>query len=90
VLPDGAFAWLYPNPSNGEITIAIDNMLTGNAGTQIEVFDLSGKLVYEEAFPVVVESVEPIQLDLSSLRASMYLIRVTKASQSVTLRLIKN
>jgi len=90
VLPDGAFAWLYPNPSNGEITIAIDNMLTGNAGTQIEVFDLSGKLVYEEAFPVVVESVEPIQLDLSFLRASMYLIRVTKASQSVTLRLIKD
>ena len=90
VLPDGAFAWLYPNPSNGEITIAIDNMLTGNAGTQIEVFDLSGKLVYEEAFPVVVESIEPIQLDLSFLRASMYLIRVTKASQSVTLRLIKD
>jgi hypothetical protein len=90
VLPDGAFAWLYPNPSNGEITIAIDNMLTGNAGTQIEVFDLSGKLVYQEAFPVVVESIEPIQLDLSFLRASMYLIRVTKASQSVTLRLIKD
>jgi hypothetical protein len=90
VLPDGAFAWLYPNPSNGEITIAIDNMLTGNAGTQIEVFDLSGKLVYEQGFPVVVDSVEPIQLDLSFLGASMYLIRVNKAGQSVTLRLIKD
>jgi hypothetical protein len=90
VLPDGEFAWLYPNPSNGEITIAIDNMLTGNAGTQIEVFDLSGKLVYEQVFPLVVDSVEPIQLDLSFLRASMYLIRVNKAGQSVTLRLIKD
>jgi len=65
-------------------------MLTGNAGTQIDVFDLSGKLVYEKGFPVVVESVEPIQLDLSFLRASMYLIRVNKAGQSVTLRLIKD
>jgi hypothetical protein len=90
VLPDGEFAWLYPNPSNGEITIAIDNMLTGNAGTQIEVFDLSGKLVYNQKFPVVVDSVEPIKMDLGFLSSSMYLIRVTKASQSVTLRLMKD
>ena len=90
VLPDGEFAWLYPNPSNGEITIAIDNMLTGNAGTHIEVFDLSGKLVYNQKFPVIVDSVEPIKMDLGFLSSSMYLIRVTKASQSVTLRLMKD
>ncbi|MFM7595155.1 MAG: lamin tail domain-containing protein, partial [Flavobacteriales bacterium] len=90
VLPEGEFAWLYPNPSNGEITISIDNTITGNTGTRIGVYDLSGKLVYEQEFPVVVESVEPIKMDLGFLSASMYLIRVTKASQTVTLRLIKD
>jgi hypothetical protein len=90
VLPEGEFAWLYPNPSSGEITIAIDNTITGNSGTTIAIFDLSGKLVYNQEYPVVVDSVEPIKMDLGFLSSSMYLIRVTKASQSVTLRLIKD
>jgi hypothetical protein len=90
ILPDNAFAWLYPNPSSGQFTIAIDNQLTGNAGTDIQVFDLSGKLLYSQEYPVEVGSVESIPMDLSFLRASMYLIRVSKASQSVTLRFIKD
>lgn len=90
ILPDNAFAWLYPNPSSGQFTIAIDNQLTGNAGTDIQVFDLSGKLLYSKEYPVEVGSVESIPMDLSFLRASMYLIRVSKASQSVTLRFIKD
>lgn len=90
ILPDNAFAWLYPNPSSGQFTIAIDNQLTGNAGTDIQVFDLSGKLLYSQEYPVELGSVESIPMDLSFLRASMYLIRVSKASQSVTLRYIKD
>jgi hypothetical protein len=90
ILPDNAFAWLYPNPSSGQFTIAIDNQLTGNAGTDIQVFDLSGKLLYSQEYPVELGSVESIPMDLSFLRASMYLIRVSKASQSVTLRFIKD
>jgi hypothetical protein len=90
ILPNNAFAWLYPNPSSGQFTIAIDNQLTGNAGTDIQVFDLSGKLLYSQEYPVELGSVESIPMDLSFLRASMYLIRVSKASQSVTLRYIKD
>ncbi|MCF8269432.1 MAG: lamin tail domain-containing protein [Crocinitomicaceae bacterium] len=90
ILPDNAFAWLYPNPSSGQFTIAIDNQLIGNAGTDIQVFDLSGKLLYSQEYPVELGSVESIPMDLSFLRASMYLIRVSKASQSVTLRFIKD
>ena len=90
VLPDGAFAWLYPNPSSNEINISVDNTLTGNSGTTVEVFDLSGQLVIKQAFTPIVETVEPITMDISSLRASMYLVRISKAGQTMTLPLMKN
>jgi hypothetical protein len=90
VRPVSEFAWLYPNPSSGEITIVINNTISDNSGTTIAIYDLSGKLVYNQEFPVVIGSNEHLVLDLGFLSSSIYLIRVTKGSQTETLRLTKD
>ena len=64
---------VYPNPSSGVFSIALTNH--GSKPATLRVFDLSGKLVYNEsieALNVVVKK----QLDLSSLSKGVYTLRV--------------
>ena len=78
------------NPTTTNVTIAIDNTGTGNTGTTIELFDLSGQLVFVQEYPLVLNAIESIELDLSKFKASMYFVRITNANQRTTLPLVKN
>ena len=63
---------VYPNPSNGFITLNItDENKIGNV--QVEVYDITGKVVYNNNFSGANTVQE--QIDLSSLNNGMYFLR---------------
>jgi hypothetical protein len=74
----------YPNPSRGQFTVEMD--LQGH--TTLQVFDVSGKLVHSESFPVGRNRATRI-VDLSALQKGSYTMQVRNggqvASQIVTL-----
>lgn len=74
---------LYPNPSNG-----IFNLVTGeNTISEIEVYDLSGKLVWtKKGFEV---SNTEMQLNLSAVSNGVYFVKITADTQSIIKRIIK-
>lgn len=58
---------VYPNPSVDEVTIATDAELTGSL--QIEIFDLTGKLVYQNDINTFVINVPTIEIGKSGTYA---------------------
>ena len=80
------YKWLmYPNPSEGIVFLqpAIDQV---SRIKNIDVFDVSGKLVYSQS-PNFVNN-ENIRLDLSHLRTGVYFIRVRTEQDSFSRKLI--
>jgi hypothetical protein len=70
---------IYPNPSTGTISIALENA----ALSLIEVYNVLGEKVYSESFAALRK-----ELDLSSLDAGMYSIRIRNPELSVSRQLI--
>ena len=72
---------VYPNPSNGLVTITYGTF----EPTQIQVYDISGKLILTKESLNVSET----NLDLSSASQGIYFIKISSENQSVVKRLIK-
>ena len=71
---------VYPNPSNGTITISgLDK-----AESEIRMYDLQGKLVYEH---VQISSEEALQLE-TGLKAGCYLAEVSQNGSKFLTRVI--
>lgn len=68
--PDRINLQLYPNPSSGEVVLQFgdENM------RHVEVFDLSGKLVYQKA---IMHQSKQVTINLSLLEQGTYSIRTT-------------
>jgi hypothetical protein len=62
------FFTIYPNPTNGIFTIALNN--TNNA--DIEIYSISGQLVLQQKLTQVVNTI-----DLTNYAIGMYLVKVT-------------
>jgi hypothetical protein len=80
---DAMFA-LYPNPSSG--IIWIENV--ADEKFNIEVFDITGKQV-ESGRMNITSSEAKLMIDLSSLRASVYMVKLTGANGAVAKRVLK-
>lgn len=74
---------VYPNPTHDNVTIST----LGGTMTGVSVLDLQGKLVLSEQASNPVQRVE---IDLSSLSAGTYLLKVENEDQVVLTRLIKH
>ena len=72
---------VYPNPSNGLVTISYGNF----EPTQIEVYDISGKLILTKENLNVSET----SLDLSSASQGIYFIKISSNNQNIVKRIIK-
>jgi hypothetical protein len=71
-LPNGIL--LYPNPTNGQITIATEN----DELKQIAIYNLSGALIYS------VESINRnVEIDLSEIAGGIYIARIVQNSSVV-------
>jgi hypothetical protein len=74
---------VYPNPSDGFVSV---NMKKGESFHGIVVYDLVGKVVYQERFAA---RVEERTFDLRFLNRGIYIISVRSEKSHVTSKLIK-
>jgi hypothetical protein len=70
---------IYPNPSEGQITLVIHQA----GASQVNVLDLTGKMVYSRQTTNIVET-----HDLSELSTGIYILQVQKDGQMVSKKLI--
>ncbi|MCH2228788.1 MAG: T9SS type A sorting domain-containing protein [Crocinitomicaceae bacterium] len=76
-----ANATIFPNPSNGSVTVSMSSVDANNA--TIEVSNLLGQVVYTSN-AALVSGENAIQLDLSSLEAGQYIVRISNETASTT------
>jgi hypothetical protein len=70
---------VYPNPTSGQITLAVD--LGANKGAKVEIFNLVGTKVYERnlgAFSSV-----NLTVDMGGYASGMYLVKLTAGEKTV-------
>ena len=71
-IPDVAALNIHPNPTSGELTIDLPDLLSG----QLLVRDLTGQIILTQ----VIDFGEKLSLDLSDYHAGIYLIEVVSES----------
>ncbi len=70
---------IYPNPSDGSVTVHLDGENTGSINFSILIFDLSGKLTFQ----VSTINIGISTIDLSNLKNGYYLIKLFKGTKVV-------
>ena len=75
------FVNIYPNPTNGLVTIETKN---GNSGT-IEIMDLSGKIIFTETIKN-----NTTEININALATGVYFVKVKNETSSEVIKLIKN
>lgn len=88
-LPDGQSAWLYPNPNNGAFYLVYDNSLNSDGKTELQVFSMNGKLVYEEEI-FATEATVKTQLNLEFLAKGVYYLRLKQSIVLDQIPFVKN
>ncbi|MBL0912294.1 MAG: T9SS type A sorting domain-containing protein [Bacteroidia bacterium] len=72
---------IFPNPTTGQLNISLDTDLDA----QVDVFDLFGKKIQSRT---IAAGTRTLQIDLSGYAKGMYLIHVTKGSETSTHKVI--
>jgi lysyl endopeptidase len=75
---------LYPNPTSGNVYIDLSQ--TGMSNYEIGVYDLSGKLLISDKFA----HVDQYELDLSSMAAGLYQIRLVSGDAMMVSKISKH
>jgi len=76
---------LYPNPSNGMVSVNLDWSITGNP-VFIQILNIRGEAVYAKTFDKVNGNTQ--SLDVSQLGDGLYIVCVRSGSMVVTQKLI--
>ncbi|MCE6988130.1 T9SS type A sorting domain-containing protein [Dyadobacter sp. CY323] len=82
--PAGRPFKIYPNPSQNNMLIELP--FTQNAA-EIQVLDISGRLLIKQSQKLIDGQT---QLDISSLRSGIYMLKVATQSQQLTTRFLVN
>jgi hypothetical protein len=77
---------VYPNPARDIVNILIDPEQASGFLADVEIYDLTGKVLLQLASEV---SAAPVQMDISSLPAGMYILHVRVNNILVNQRLVK-
>ncbi len=76
---------IYPNPTSGIITLNMESLVSSNL--TVQVYDLNGRMVYNEALSGF--SGEK-SLNLSHLMSGVYLVKVNTDTSQYSVKLMKN
>ncbi|MFK5970583.1 MAG: T9SS type A sorting domain-containing protein [Candidatus Marithrix sp.] len=71
---------IYPNPATNNFTIELDK----DNNTIIQLFNISGYLVFEEQY----HKIDKQNIDISSLQKGLYVIKVTSSLMQSTTKLV--
>jgi hypothetical protein len=82
-----AIAALYPNPARNEMKLSVVTLI--NRNVTISITDVSGKEVKRMNYAIVAGD-NNINLNVSSLAAGTYYLRLTSGTETKTTRFIKN
>ncbi len=77
---------VYPNPVNDDVTVTIDNTISGNV--TIEIISTVGQTVFTSSDSKAIDSSE-INLDLSALASGTYILRVSQGNHVGIQKIIK-
>lgn len=77
---------IYPNPSQGDITLSYELMTSGQY--QVDILDISGKLVFHETNALKENG--QIQLDLNLLKRGVYQLVLSNEQQRYVKSLVIN
>ncbi len=77
---------VYPNPNNGTFTINLSGAL--NRDVQVIIFDMRGRLVYQNAFAGTGDFNEDISL--GKAQSGMYILRINDGLKVETIKLVVN
>lgn len=75
---------VYPNPSNGSFTLQADRLTS--AKTDVRIFDLRGRMIFEKSFEVDGTMEETISLP--NAEAGMYLMQISDGQRRTTKRIL--
>lgn len=64
---------IYPNPSSGQFVVEISGRIEPQ--TQVRIYDITGKAVYEERIPEVMQNYRR-EFDLTAFAKGVYLLRI--------------
>ncbi|WP_306643832.1 GEVED domain-containing protein [Sanyastnella coralliicola] len=78
---------VYPNPTVGNITLQVDAASTTNA--QLEIYDVTGRVVKSMQTLQFAEGSNSLELDLSQLETGNYVIRLITSNRALTTSFIK-
>ena len=87
VLPNGAQAWIYPNPTTGSMHVSIENLSMGI--TSIDIYNVNGQLLHRSEIPASLNSVVETELSLFQLGCGYYYLNITKGGERLTLPFVK-
>lgn len=79
---------LYPNPTNGKMTVSIGNPWVGK--TSVAVFDGLGRAVAPVFYQEKNTEQQLVQLDLANLPAGMYWVKLVQDGATGVFKLVKN
>ncbi|SDI40595.1 S8 family serine peptidase [Winogradskyella thalassocola] len=78
---------VYPNPNNGEFTISFDSNLNNNSDVKVDIYDISGRLVYKNSF--VNDSVRFNKtINLSGVASGVYIANISKGNNITSQKII--
>lgn len=78
---------VYPNPNNGEFTISFDSNLNNNSDVKVDIYDISGRLVYENSF--IHDSVRFNKtINLSGVASGVYIANISKGNNITSQKII--
>lgn len=77
--------WVYPNPSNGQFTVLLNNTKAGRAS--VLVVDMNGRVVTEKEV-MITGSAQTVKLDISGHRQGIYLVKLVGADGTKTQKII--
>ena len=72
---------IYPNPSNGNFTVYFTDL---EKGYSIEIYSILGKKVFEKS------AITTQNNTVSQLQSGVYLVKITKGSETVVKKVIVN
>lgn len=77
---------IYPNPSNGQISINV--AFSDGTASIIQVFNLTGQLIYTESVSDAIGELIELEIDLSELGKSIYLVQLITNSGVLSQKVI--
>ncbi len=74
---------IFPNPTSGNVTVALNHTTQTTTEGTVSVFDFSGKQIINQSI------YSETELNLNNLPAGVYLVKVTSGAETFTQKVIK-